>query len=194
MEKMVKLKDGSDVLIRELTREDVDLSYAFFLGLPEDDRAYLRVDVTKRENVERRIESMGPDSVIRLVALSEGEIVADGALELEGHGWEDHVAELRLIVARPFQHKGLGMIMARELFMLAASKRVEEVVVKFMGPQVRAQRIFKKLGFRQDALMHDYVKDIRGVRQDLVLMRCDLELLWKKLDSYITNFDWQRTR
>jgi L-amino acid N-acyltransferase YncA len=194
MEKMVKLKDGSDIMIRQLKKEDVDLSYLFFTGLPEDDRAYLRVDVTKRENVERRIQGIEQGNVIRLVALHEGNIVADGALELEGHGWEDHMAELRLIVARPFQHKGLGMIMARELFMLAASRRIEEVVVKFMGPQIRAQRIFKKLGFRQDALMHDYVKDIRGDRQDLILMRCDLEFLWRKLDSYITDFDWQRTR
>lgn len=194
MKKKVKLKDGRKVLIRELRKDDMSKSLAFFRTLPKEDRTYLRVDVTKPEIVEERILSIESNKVMRLVAVADEQIVADGSLERESHDWEKHVAELRLIVARPFQRKGLGMLMARELYTLAASKKVEEIIVKIMGPQVGVQNIFKKLGFHQEAVLHDYVKDIDGTKQDLVLMRCDLESLWQILGDFMADFDWQRTR
>lgn len=194
MEDKIKLKDGTEAVIRDLTMDDLDKSIAFFKALPKEDRIFLRVDVTKPENVERRIQMIKFGKVIRLVALIGDEIVADGALELETEEWEEHIAELRLIVGRPYQRKGLGMIMARELFAIAASKNVEEIVVKFMEPQVAAWKVVEKLGFHKDSILHDYVKDIDGVKHDLVLMRCDLKSLWQKLDDFLSDFDWQRTR
>lgn len=194
MEKKAKLKDGSEVLIRELKKDDLDKSLAFFRALPKEDRAYLRVDVTKRDVVERRIKAMESEEISRLVAVVDEEIVADGSLERERQEWKKHIAELRLIVAHPYQRKGLGLLMARELFALAASKKVEEILVKIMAPQVGALSIFKRLGFHQDAVLHDYVKDIDGEKHDLILMRCDLESLWRKLGDFMTDFDWQRTR
>jgi len=194
MEHKVKLKDGTEVVIRELTIDDLDKSIAFFQALPKEDRVYLRVDVTKPENVERRIQMMKFGKVIRLIALADDKIIADGALELETEEWEEHIAELRLIVAHACQRKGLGMIMARELFSIAASKNVEEIVARFMEPQIGARKVIEQLGFHQDSILHDYVKDIDGVKHDLVLMRCDLKSLWQKLDDFLSDFDWQRTR
>jgi len=194
MEHKVKLKDGTEVVIRELTLDDLEKSLAFFSQLPKEDRVYLRVDVTKPENVEQRIKRMKIDNVHRLIAVSGDRIVADGALELETEEWEQHMAELRLIVAHDFQRKGLGLLMARELFTLAASKNVEEVVARFMAPQKAARSVLEKLGFHQDTVLHDYVRDIDGNKRDLVLMRCDLKSLWEKLEDYISSFDWKRTR
>jgi len=194
MEHKVKLKDGTEVVIRELTIDDLEQSVAFFQALPKEDRVYLRVDVTIPENVEQRIKRMRIDNVHRLVALAGDRIVADGALELEAEEWEQHMAELRLIVAHDYQRKGLGLLMARELFTLAASKNVEEVVARFMAPQKAARSVLEKLGFHQDTVLHDYVRDIDGNKRDLVLMRCDLKSLWEKLEDYISSFDWKRTR
>jgi ribosomal protein S18 acetylase RimI-like enzyme len=194
MKKHVKLKDGTNVLIREIRPEDIDHSLAFFRSLPEEDREYLRVDVTNREIVERRIESIQWGKVMRLVAVVGEEIVADGALELPGEGWEQHHAELRLIIARRFQRKGLGLLMARELYGLAAGRKVEEIIVKFMETQAAARKIFEKLGFREDAVFRSYVKDMHGRKHDQYVMRCDLEALWDKMDDYLSDWDWQRTR
>jgi RimJ/RimL family protein N-acetyltransferase len=170
------------------------MAISFFRELPKEDRVFLRVDVSKREIVERRIKTMKMDNVIRLVAVVGSQIAADGALELETEEWEKHMAELRLIVARDYQRKGLGLLMAREIFALAASNNVEEIVARFMAPQKGARNILEKLGFRQDTVLHDYVKDIDGQKRDLVLMRCDLKSLWQKLDDFMTDSDWQRTR
>ena len=101
---------------------------------------------------------------------------------------------MRLIVARPYRRKGLGMLMARELYSLAAHSKVEEIVAKMMRPQVAARSIFRRLGFREETVLPDYVKDRHGHRQDLILMRCDLKALWSELEDFIATRDFQRTR
>ena len=153
VQRTVRLKDETEVLIREMMVEDLERSLAFFQSLPEEDRAYLRRDVVQREVVERRIREMQSGDVRRLVAAADDQIVGDGSLELSSEEWKKHVGEVRLIVARPYQRRGLGVLMARELFLLAAGAKVEEVVVKMMRPQKAAQSIFHRLGFRQEVVL-----------------------------------------
>ncbi len=185
----VKLKDGVEVVIRGMRREDLEASLAFFRALPEDSKLSLRRDVTMRESVEERIREMEEGLVKRLVAVSDGAIVADGALEFSHFGWERHVGELRLFVAAPYQRKGLGMLMAGALYRLAAPAGIEEIVVRMMASQIAAVRIFKKLGFREEAVLRGYAKDVKGARQDLVLMRCPLEDLWQKYEDFVQETD-----
>lgn len=194
MQKTVKLKDETEVLIRELTAEDLERSLAFFQSLPEEDRAYLRRDVVQREVVERRIRELRSGDVMRLVGTVDDQIVVDGSLEISSEEWKKHVGEVRLIVARPYQRKGLGLLMARELFLLAAGAKMEDVVVKMMRPQKAARSIFHRLGFRQEVVLPDYLKDLEGGKQDMILMRCDLESLWRDMEDALASGDWERTR
>ena len=194
MRKKVRLKDNTQVLIRNLREDDLNRSLAFFRSLPTEDRIYLRNDVTKRKVVRDRILAMASGRIKRLVAIADDKIIADGSLETEGFAWKNHVAELRLIVARPYQRKALGILLARELYLLAARKRVEEIVAKVMEPQTAALKIVERLGFHKEAVLHDYVRDIEGQKHDLIIMRCKLQQLMKEMEDYIAMSDWQRTR
>lgn len=194
MQNTVRLKDQTEVLIREMTPEDLERSLAFFQSLPEEDRTYLRRNVVQRKVVEQRIHELKSGDVMRLVAIADDRIVADGALEFSREEWKRHVGEVRMIVARSYQRKGLGVLMARELFLLAASAKMEDVVVKMMRPQKAARSIFHRLGFRQEAVLPDYLKDLEGGKQDMIFMRCDLEALWSKMEDSIASGDWERTR
>jgi RimJ/RimL family protein N-acetyltransferase len=189
MNKKVKLKDGNIVLIRELKKDDLYKSFEFFKNLPTEDRKYLRVDVSNFDNVEHRIKMMDYMHVKRIIALDGESIVADGAFELEGHGWKKDVGELRLIIAKDYQRRGLGMIMANELFQLALQAGVHEIVVKMMKPQIAAQKIFTRLGFSHDTTLTNYVKDQYGQHQDLVIMRCGIKEMWEELEDYFFEKD-----
>jgi len=195
MEKRVHLKDDTEVLIRDLRDDDVERSLTFFQDLPAADRIYLRNDVTRRDVIEERIRRMRTGKTLRLVAVNDNDqIVADGSLESEGYAWKDHVAELRLIVAAAYQRKALGMLLARELYLHAASKRVEELVARIMRPQKAALKVVKRLGFKEEAVLRDYVRDIKGDKHDLIIMRCKLQNLLGELEQYFSLSDWQRTR
>ena len=194
MKKKETLKDGTKVSVKELTEDDLDRLMRFYLTLPEEDRKYLRVDVTDRDVVAKRIKLIEQGDVVRVVALHDDEIIADGALELSAEEWRKHQGELRIIVARNYQHKGLGMIMMRELYFIAARKKVEKVVVKMMRPQKAARNICHKLGFREEHMIPDYVRDLSGQLQDLIIMTCDMDEFWKELEFFYMDSDWQRCR
>jgi RimJ/RimL family protein N-acetyltransferase len=194
IEKTLTLKDGRQVTVRSMHPTDVECSYEFFCALPEEDRKYLRVDVTRRRMVERRTTELDRSRIERLVVVHDDEIVADGALHLEGHGWGDNVAEIRLIVARDYQRTGLGTLLARELFHLASQYRVDRIMARLMRPQEGAHRIMKRLGFSEEFLIPEHMRDQDGNWQDLIIMRCPLEDLWREMESEFETLDWRRHR
>ncbi len=190
----VQLKDGSEVVIRPLHPRDLNAAVLFFRGLPRKDRGYLRRDVRDRKVVQQMFEDVARGQAKRIFAVAGRKIVAEGALEVEPHDWKRHVGELRLVVARSHQRKGLGMLMARELYNLATAAKLEELMVRIMRPQAGALKIFRLLGFHDETILHDYVRDLYGEKQDLILMRCDLAALWQELEEYFVHHDWQRSR
>jgi RimJ/RimL family protein N-acetyltransferase len=128
------------------------------------------------------------------VVVHGDEIVADGALYLEGHGWGDNVAEIRLIVSRDWQRLGLGTLLARELFHLASQYRVDRIVARLMRPQKGAHRIMRRLGFSEEFLIPEHVRDQDGTWQDLIIMRCPLDELWREMEFQLESTDWRRHR
>jgi len=191
---MVEIKDGRKVVITELRSEDLDELLTFFKALPEADRIFLRMDVTDRAAVVQRLQESMEGKAHRLVARVGQHIVAYGVLEHEGHGWQEHVGELRLIVARDYQRAGLGMNLARVLYNLAVKDKVEVIVARMMAPQTTARRILERLGFVEETVLTDHVRDRRGRKQDQVLMRCDLQTLLQEMQFYFEQSDWQRVR
>jgi len=188
------LKDGIKVLIRDLHYEDLDKLMKFYRSLPDEDRVYLKVDVTKKKVVEQRMKLIEVGTVFRIIALHDDEIVGDGMFEISKEEWRKHQGELRVIVARPFQRKGLGMTMMRELHSLALKKDVDKIVVKMMKPQKGAINICKKLGFHMETVIPNYVWDQADEPQDLVIMTCKPKDLWRELEHSYSESDWRRCR
>lgn len=194
MDKTEKMKDGIEVTIRRLVPNDIDRLMEFYGALPEEDRKYLKFDVTDRKVVAKRLRRVESGDDIRIAAVHGGVVVASGALELSGEAWSKHQGEIRVIIARPFQHRGLGTIMIRELYFIAVQNQLTTIVARMMRPQAGALKIFRRLGFREESLLPDFVKDLGGESQDLIVMRCEVKDLWKELDRLFSESDWQRCR
>jgi L-amino acid N-acyltransferase YncA len=194
LEKTETLKDGMIIKLRGLQLEDLDKLMKFYRSLPLADRKYLKFDVTNRKAVAKRLRRMETGDDIRVAALYKNEIIASGALELSGEQWSKHQGEIRVIIAHAFQHKGLGTILIRELYFIAIQKKIETIVARMMRPQVAAAHIFRKLGFHEEVLLPDHVRDIEGTSQDLIIMACNVKDLMKELDHLFRESDWQRCR
>jgi len=194
MHKTEILKDGTKVLIRSQTRDDLDLLMDFYTALPNDDRRYLRVDVTDRDVIRQRLQLMESGFLFRICAVLGDRVVATGALEIFADAWRKHQGELRVIIDRDFRRKGLGLIMMRELYLLAHEKKVELVVTRIMRPQSAARSICRKLGFREELMVPDYLRDLTGATQDMVLMAADMQEFWKELEHFYQVSDWQKSR
>ncbi len=184
------LKDGTSVLIREPTMDDLEASLRFFQALPPADRQYLRVDVTQRDVVERRLRQAATGEVHRVVALVDDRIVGDGALEFSGEQWKRHRGEIRVIVDRDYRKKRLGALLIHDLFKTAVRHEVEKVVVKMAAPQTEARKVCERLGFHVDAVLDDYVKDSQGKLHPLIVMSCSLGEMYHELKDFYRVDDW----
>ena len=184
----VVLRDGASVSIRPVEPDDGESLGEFYRELPEEDRLFLRDDVTRPEWVEEFIRSVDFDTVVSLLAEHEEQVVGNATLYRSRHGWSAHVAEIRIVVARPFQRHGLGTALASQLVLHATSLGLEKIVAHVVDNQVSAKRAFEKLGFHKDAVLRGHVKDIRGVTRDLVVMSNDVSHLWEAMAALMADY------
>ena len=182
MERTIVLKDGRSVHIRPITMDDFERSLAFFQRLDAGERRYLRRDVTDPGVVRTRIKEAQTYPVERLVALHDEAVVADGSLEHERYGWGDRIAQIRIIVAPAFRRVGLGTSLARLLYVIAHQQDVARINVRMLRPQRACCDIFHRLGFREEFVLPDHVRDLEGKLQDLIIMRSDLSVLCDGVD------------
>ena len=188
--KLEALKNGTAVVLRAPTMEDVETLRKFFLSLPPEDQRYLRDDVTQREVVERRIRQSEMGEVHRIMALIGDDVVAVGALEFSGERWQRHLGEIRVVVGKDYRCQRLGAMLIAELFQDAQRQEVEKVVVRMAAEQTAARKICDRLGFRVDAVLPDHIKDADGKLHAQVIMSCTLDELWRELKDFDQADDW----
>lgn len=188
--KIEALRYGTTVVLREPTMDDVEDSLRFFKDLPPEDRKYLRVDVTQRENVEQRIKDALEGRTYRIIALVNDKIIADGALEFSRDDWRRHAGEIRAIVAHEYQRRGLGALLIKALYGVAHQRGVEKLVAKMASPQTGARKTLERLGFHVDSVLPDYIKDANGGVQSMVIMSCALDELSKELKGFYKTDHW----
>lgn len=184
--KTAKLLDNTPIQLRLMNRADGPNLLDFFCALPEEDRLFLKEDVTDKQVIERWVSDLDYNRVLPILAVSEERIVGNATLHFQRQGWSRHCGKIRCVVARDFQRRGLGTILAREIFLNAVQKGLEMILAEMTDRQIGAIRAFQKIGFKQEAVIHDMVTDLRGNRHDLVIMANNVGELWRAVGEQIS--------
>ena len=184
----VMLRDGHTVTIRSMQAQDGPAVFEFFCTIPEEDRLFLRDDVTSPAWLERFLRQIDYASMVPLLAEYEGKVVGNATLYRPLYGWSAHVGEIRVAVARAWQRQGLGTALARELVKIAIDAGLEKIVASVVDNQTGAKRAFEKLGFHPEAVLKGHVKDIRGKRRDLFLLANDVSHIWEAMESITRDY------
>lgn len=183
--KAVKLNNGEEVTLRLMTPADETSLLVFYQSMPESDRLFLKEDVTDPEVIHRWAKHLDYNRVVPVLAIKEDKIIADSTLLMQTHGWSRHVAEIRLAVSHDYRRKGLGFILIKELFSLAMALSMEKVIGEVMETQTYIIKMLKTLGFKQETVLKDHVRDLHGKKHDLIIMTNDIKSIWKKMDDMI---------
>ncbi|MCR9196370.1 MAG: GNAT family N-acetyltransferase, partial [Hyphomonas sp.] len=85
-----------------------------------------------------------------------------------------HVGEIRVLISAVARGNGLGRIMIQETFARAVAQGVEKIIAQMTLDQSAARAVFQELGFQQEALLRDHVRDRNGEDHDIVIMSCDV--------------------
>jgi RimJ/RimL family protein N-acetyltransferase len=169
------LKDGTRVRLRPMVREDRDKMVDFFKHVDPRDLLFLRSNVLDPAVIDHWVNHIDPTRVFPLLAEVDGRIVGDATLHMRKMGWKRHLGNVRVVVAKDFQGRGLGTLLINELVALAVEFGLEKLVAEIHLQAVTALAVFKKAGFSVKAVFEDLVKDPAGRSSDLVVMVCDVQ-------------------
>jgi RimJ/RimL family protein N-acetyltransferase len=183
--KTIQIKDGTKIVIRPLSKQDGPALLKFFTEVPENDRLFLKDDVTKKEIIDRWITELDFDKVLPMIAEKDAAILGDATLHFNRYRWQMHMAEIRCVIAREYQQKGLGTALMRELVSAAQARNVSKIRANMMDTQKSAQGAFQRLGFQKEAELKDFLMDKDGNKHNLILMVNDVYKMWEKMEDLI---------
>jgi len=192
--KTVRLRDGTEVQLRPMVPEDRDALLAFFQRLPEEDRMFLKEDVTKPELIDRWAKNLDYDRVLPILALKGDQVVGDGTLHMDRFGWMRHVGEIRIVVAHEYQGQGLGRLIALELVWNAQRLGLDKIQVQVAADAAGALEMFQKLGFQPEAELKDQILDLKGHKHNLIIMVNNVADLWRQMEDLIQDSQPAGTR
>ncbi|NOR18274.1 GNAT family N-acetyltransferase [candidate division WOR-3 bacterium] len=183
--KEVILKSGEKVILRPMVKEDEQKLLEFFLRLPEEDRLFLKNDVTDPKVIESWARNLNYEHVIPILAEIGGRIIGDATLHKRTTEEPPNIGEIRLVTDRDFRRRGLGTMLAKEVYYLALSLKLNRLVAEVVEDQHAVIKTFKSLGFQHETTLKDRAIDLHGLKHNLVVMTEDVDALWKTIEDLI---------
>ncbi len=174
LKKVGTLKDGTQVVLRPMTKLDRKAVGEFFGSLTPSVLQYVRHDVTDPNVLNKWCEQLNYEKVFPLLAFKGDTVVANATLHRVGHGWRKHLGTLRIVVDPAYHEKGLGTLMINELVELAQEFGLEKLMVEFPLKAHSALAMFKHVGFSPRAVIEGLMKDRHGQNLDIVIMVMDV--------------------
>lgn len=167
--RLVKLNDGQAVLLRPLVREDREGLVALFQATPEEDRRFLKHDVTDAALVRSWAENIDYNQVLPIVAEVGGRIVGEAILRF-GQRSTRHVGEVRIYLEPALRGKGLGTMMLQEIIALARRAGLHYLLAQIVLDQTEVIKAFQNLGFKMEATIRDYFMTEDGKTHNVVIL------------------------
>lgn len=176
----IELRDGSKVLARPMNADDCAAVLEFFRGIPEDERYFLKEDVSSPKVIQAWADGLDYDRALPLLALDGARVVGDAVLVRRRGGYRRHAAEARVVVATDFRGRGLGVALLRELIEIAWDAELEQVDFEMVKDvQDDAIHAVEFLGGIRVGHVTDAVRDLHGDLHDIVFLRLPLGTYWK---------------
>jgi L-amino acid N-acyltransferase YncA len=173
--KEAQLRDGTRVTIRPLEWGDGEALLQFFLGIPEEERFFLKDDVTAPELIRRWTQDLDYRRALPLVALTDDRMVAEAVLVRRRGNARSHLAELRVVVAPDYRERGLGTTLVRELCDIADDAELDKVLFEAVADKEEdAIKAMEWLGFLRAGTIEGGAKDQQGHLHDVVIMAMPL--------------------
>lgn len=168
-------EDSQQITIRPMVPGDEKGLLDFFRRIPQEDRFFLKEDVTSPQVIQRWAETLDYSRALPLLAIMEGKIVGDGTLHHRRAGARRHIGEVRVVVDPAYRNRGVGRGLLHQLVEIARDKGVEKLMFEVVADtEEAAKHTAQVLGFVPIAVLPGHVKDYCGAKHDLVIMELRL--------------------
>jgi GNAT superfamily N-acetyltransferase len=173
--KTVKLKDGAKAALRPLRRDDEKELHQLFLGIPEQERMFIKHRVQDIAVIRDWCQNIDYGRNLPLVGLLGDKIAGVATLHQQLGGWRRHIGRVSVLVHPQFRGRGLARMLVAEIVDIARSAGLEKLEAEFIGEQAAGIKMFALLDFRELLRLEDYVKDMQAISHDYILMGLELK-------------------
>lgn len=173
--KQLTLRDGSTMTVRALQADDESRLLDFFLGISDEERYFLKDDVTSPAVIRNWTERLDYDRALPIVALDGGQIVAEAVLVRKRGNARSHIGEVRVTVAPAWRDRGLGTALIRELCDIADDAELDKVLFEVVADcEAPALEAAEAMGFVRIGTIEGGARDQRGHLHDVVILAMPL--------------------
>ena len=173
--KEISLKDGFKPVLRPLESSDEKAFHDFFLAVPEPERMFIKHRVTDPDVIRDWCQNIDLGRNLPLLALAANRIIGDATLHQQLGGWKRHIGRVSVLVHPQYRGRGLAKALVVEIIEIARNLGLEKLEAEFIGEQETAITMFGLLGFAPLARLPAYVRDMKAVSHDYVLLGLGLE-------------------
>lgn len=164
-------EDNKDITIRPMVISDQEGLLDFFRRIPQEDRFYLKEDVTSPKVINNWAANLDYSRALPLLAIMDGKIVGDGTLHHRRAGARRHIGEVRVVVDPEYRNRGVGRGLLHKLIEIAQDKGIEKLMFEVVvDTEEAARHTAQVLGFVPVAVLPAHVKDYCGNPHDLMIM------------------------
>lgn len=172
--KNVTTLKGQPLQIRTLVAYDKDRLWEFFKAIPENDKMYLKEDLSDPKIAEEWCRSIDYDEMLPIIALVGGKIIGYATLRQYQRTWQRHIGLVRVAVHPDYRKKGVARTLLEHVCELGQHCGLEKLEAEFVAEQDSAMRLFEMFGFVRTAVLPQHVIDLKGKRHDFIIMVFDM--------------------
>lgn len=169
-------ENNENITIRPMVPGDKDMLLDFFRRIPQEDRFYLKEDVTSPQVIDLWAENLDYSRALPLLAIMDNKIVGDGTLHHRRAGARRHIGEVRIVVDPAYRNRGVGRGLLHKLTEIALDKGLEKLMFEVVvDTEAAAKHTAQILGFVPVAVLPAHVKDYCGNAHDLMIMEMHVD-------------------
>jgi len=171
--KIVTLKDGVNVLLRPMTRDNAQELIDLFSPVTDEDLRYLRHNVRDKKLINSWCKDLDYSRVLPVIALVNKRAIGQATLHFE-KGPRRHLAEMRIYLAVDYRRRGLGNIMLHTMIELARKHDLNMLVAEIVADQSHVVKAFQNAGFELRCSLEDYFMLPDGDKRDVAVLTLNL--------------------
>lgn len=172
----VKLRDGTQVVVRPLNRRDDVRLQKFFLSVPEEERLFVKQPITNRTLFRHWCRQPDFERNLPLLMLHGKKVIGEATLHQRGGGWKRHIGLITLLTHPQYRGRDVSKVLVSELMDIARQCGLRRLEVELNGERKIALRVLAQLGFTELVYLRDYVLDMKAVTHDYIIMGVNLRV------------------
>ena len=170
-----RLKEGTEVVIRPLSKRDATALQKFFYAVPEPERLFIERPITEKKFFADLCAKPDFNRNFTLVMWHGKKMIGWINLHQRQGGWRRHIGRITLLTHPNYRGRDVSRLLLEEIGTASRYLGLWKLEAELNGERAIAIRSLEVLGFRKLYCLPDYVIDMTRQTHDFLLMGLDLK-------------------